>query len=405
MRILYFSRDYTPHDHRFLSALAKHPDVTREKAAGSNQVFYLRLENQGRPLEDRPLPPEIAQIAWAGGQSTATLRDGPRLLRDLKRVIRQVKPDLIQAGPLQRCAFLVVLAGFHPLVSMSWGYDLIHDANRSRSWRWATRYTLKHSDAMLGDCAAIRNLAIQHGMPGDRIVTFPWGIDLEHFSPLSSRQISPLYQQPGEKPQMQPFTLLSTRSWEPIYGVDIIAQAFAQAARQRPEMRLVMLGGGSQAQAIRRIFSQANIQQSSEADGAPLPQVIFPGQIKQAQLPDYYRRADLYIAATHSDGTSISLLEAMACGVPALVSDIFGNREWVTPERTGWLFPDGDPAALAQRIVQAFDQRADLAEMGRAARQVTEQRADWKRNFPRLFEAYQIALAKSASSPPSAHSV
>ncbi len=172
MRILYFSRDYTTHDHRFLSALAK----------TEHQVYYLRLEGGGQVLEDRPLPPEIEQVEWAGGNDPATLKDGLRLLDDLRRVIRQVNPDLIHAGPIQRSAFLVALSGFHPLVSMSWGYDLLHDAQINPFWRWSTRYTLHHSAAMVGDCDTIRQLAISYGMPNDRIVTFPWGIDLHHFN-------------------------------------------------------------------------------------------------------------------------------------------------------------------------------------------------------------------------------
>ncbi len=128
MRIIYFSRDYTSHDHRFLQALA----------GTEHKVYFLQLERRGYPLEDRPLPSEIEQIQWAGGRGPAGLREGPRLLLDLKRVIRLVKPDLIQAGPLQRSAFLVALAGFRPLVSMSWGYDLLVDAGKNPAWRWAT---------------------------------------------------------------------------------------------------------------------------------------------------------------------------------------------------------------------------------------------------------------------------
>ena len=88
LRILYFSRDYTSHDHRFLEALAR----------TECQVYFLQLERRGHLLEDRPLPAPIEQIHWAGGRGPAQLREGPGLLLDLKRVIRQVKPDLIQAG-------------------------------------------------------------------------------------------------------------------------------------------------------------------------------------------------------------------------------------------------------------------------------------------------------------------
>jgi glycosyltransferase involved in cell wall biosynthesis len=81
----------------------------------------------------------------------------------------------------------------------------------------------------------------------------------------------------------------------------------------------------------------------------------------------------------------------MACGSPALVSDIPGNREWITPGENGWLFPPGDAHALAQAILDAVERRARLPDMGRSARRLAEQRADWKQNFPLLFSAYRIA--------------
>lgn len=375
-RLLYFTRDYTPHDHRFLVALAE----------SGLRVYYLQLERRGHPLEDRPLPPQVERIPWAGGQGVANCQDIPRLLSDLKRVIRQVQPDLIQAGPIQRSAFLVALSGFRPLVSVSWGYDLLHDAHRNPLWRWATRYTLKHSTLMLGDCNTIRKLAIAFGMPDERIVTFPWGVDLEHFSPRSTTDTLT-----SAASAQSTFTLLSTRAWEPIYGVDIIARAFVIAARQRPELRLIMLGNGSQASHLRQIFLQGKV-----AD-----RVLFPGQISQRDLPRYYHTADLYVSASHSDGTSISLLEAMACGLAVVVSDIPGNREWVEHGVQGWLFPDGEAEILAQAILQAAENRQRLAEMGRAARALVEQRADWQKNFPQLLKAYEMALEIEGDKRPS----
>jgi glycosyltransferase involved in cell wall biosynthesis len=394
LRILYFTRDYTSHDLRFLQALAK----------TEHKIYFLQLERRGHAFEDRPLPVEIEQVHWAGGHGPAQLRDGPQLLWDLKRVIRKIKPDLIQAGPLQRTAFLVALTGFQPLLSMSWGYDLLVDADQNAAWRWATRYTLKHSRAMLGDCDTIRKLAVAYGMADERIVTFPWGIDLEHFSPAPLRSKHQLGEPPAPDSSFarSPFVLLSSRGWEPIYGVDVIARAFVIAARQRPELNLIMLGNGSLTATLRQIFAKGNVEE----------QVMFPGQVKYSDLPRYYQMADLYVSASHSDGSSISLLEAMACGKPVLVSDIPGNCEWVRPfpQRSegeisgiheenkgdvGWLFPDGDAEALAQAILQAVEQRNRLPEMGQRARALAEARADWKVNFPRLFEAYEIALSKA----------
>ena len=329
------------------------------------------MEEGAQVLEERPLPPEIEVVEWAGGKQAAKLKDGYHLLDDLRRVIQHIKPDLIHAGPVQRSAFLAALSGFHPLVSMSWGYDLLIDANRNPFWRRATRYTLKHSDAFVGDCDTIRNLAILYGMAADRIVTFPWGIDLHHFNVRTCKPAN-----------LATFSLLSTRNFEPIYGIDVIARAFVLAARQRPELRLTLLGGGSQWAPIRQLLLV----------GGVFDRVQFPGLVSFADLPAFHQNADIYVCASHSDGTSISLLEAMACGTPVIVSDIPGNREWVAAGENGWLFHDGDAKDMADAILHAMDQRQDLPVLGQKARQVAESRADWGKNFPQLEQAYRLAL-------------
>jgi len=384
LRVLYFSRDYTTHDRRFLKALAN----------TEHQIYYLRLEQSGHRFEERSLPRGIEPVEWAGGRQRVDIWDGMRLLGDLKRVIREVNPSLIQAGPLQRSALLVAIAGFRPLVSTSWGYDLLHDARRNFLWAWATRFTLQRSAVMVGDCDEIRRLAISFGMPEERIVTFPWGVDIKLFNPgggnnsidqhieaTSGSDNSLVRDRLGWGKKA--FVLISTRGWEYIYGVDVLAHAFIQVARQRPEVRLLMLGEGSLAGILREIFTQ----------GGVLEKVHFVRQVSQTQLPDYYRAADLYLSASHSDGTSISLLEAMACARPVLVSDIPGNREWVTPGKQGWWFTDGDSSALALAIMDAMEDRQRLIEMGWAARRLVEERADWEKSFPELLRAYELAIS------------
>jgi L-malate glycosyltransferase len=362
-RIIYFSRDYTSHDWRFLDVLTR----------SEHQVYYLRLERGQWCFEDRPLPSGVESISWEGGEKPFSQGELPGLITDLGRVTAIVKPDLIHAGPIQSAALLVALSGFRPLVSMSWGYDLLRDAELDALSRWATRYALRRSDLMIGDCDIVRQKAILFGMLNERVVTFPWGIDLEHFRPVEKKDLN------------SQFTLISTRNWEPIYGVDVIANAFVRVVCECPKLRLVMLGSGSMDVQLRKIFREAGVSD----------RVNFVGQVSYADLPDYYRSADVYLSASHSDGTSISLLEAMACGCPVLVSDIPGNREWIQPGENGWLFPDGDVEVLADTILKLVKQRQRLKEMGTSARKITEQRADWKLNSQTLLAAYHQVLTET----------
>ena len=99
--------------------------------------------------------------------------------------------------------------------------------------------------------------------------------------------------------------------------------------------------------------------------------------------------ADVYISPSHVDGSSVSLMEALACGLPCLVSDIPANKEWVVENENGWLFRDGDAEHLAQKILAAVAQRQSLPEIGQASRRSAELRADWKRNFEKLSVVYK----------------
>jgi glycosyltransferase involved in cell wall biosynthesis len=261
---------------------------------------------------------------------------------------------------------------------MSWGYDLMQDVHRGRWWEWATRYTLERSAFFISDAQATRDKAVHYGMDPTRTVIFPWGIDLQHFSPKKAYG-----------PAEQTFMLFCNRSWEPLYGVDVVARAFIKVAQQRPEASLTLLGSGSQAGLLRQILLSGDV----------MDRVYFGGKVAQADLPGWYHQADLYLSASHVDGSSVSLMEAMACGLPSVVSDIPGNREWVVNHHNGWLFRDGDADALAARILHAMDKRADLAEVGRRARQVAEQRADWDKNSLTLLNTYETIASQAAQKP------
>ncbi len=368
MRVVYFSRDFTPHDDRFLRALA----------GTENEVSFLRLEARIEEPWKLRVPDGVGVIDWWGGRRPLRLVDYPRARTEVGRVLRRLRPDLVHAGPVQQAAFLTAASGYRPLVTMSWGSDLLRDARRG--WgRAAARYVLRRSDVLVCDCAAVRDAAAGLGMAPDRTVIFPWGVDLDHFRPGPGTDVR---RQLGWEAA---FVFLSTRAWEPLYGVDLLVEAFLAAAARLPSLRLLLLGCGSQERSILRQIARAKMEDRVHRTG-PVP---------LSRLPDYYRATDVYVSASRSDGSSVSLMEALACGVPALVSDIPGNREWVEPNVQGWLFPDGRAADLSPAMVVAYERRGDLARLSREARRLAESRANWKTNFPSLLRAYAMAVGEA----------
>lgn len=365
MRILYFSLGYSTHDYRFLKAISD----------GGHDVYFVQLEGNKRQVESRPIPENVHQVIWKGGKKPFQWKDLISLTLDFRRVIREIKPDVIHAGPIQTCGLVATLSGFHPTLTMSWGFDLMEDVNKNKFMQWITKYVLRHSDYFTSDANVTKDKAVEYGMNPNKTIVFPWGVDLSHFT-----------MRKAESRNKEGFILFCNRSWETRYGVDVLAHAFVQVAQKRDDVRLILLGAGSQGAKLRQIFQRAGVDEF----------VTYGGQISQNDLPHWYHQADLYISPSHVDGSSVSLLEALACGLPCLVSDIPANKEWVFENENGWLFKDGDSNHLADKILMAMNQPEKLLEMGQTGRRSAEKRADWKKNAEALMDVYRkIHLANA----------
>ena len=109
-------------------------------------MHWLRLEQDVRRQEARPVPAGIRSVIWREGATRTAWTDYPELKNRFREVVHDIQPDLVHAGPLQRVALLPAMVGFHPLLSMSWGFDIMEDAYRDPIWRSVTRFVLKHSD-------------------------------------------------------------------------------------------------------------------------------------------------------------------------------------------------------------------------------------------------------------------
>jgi len=357
MKIIYFSLGYSTHDYRFLKAISD----------GGHEAFFVQLEGNQRQVEDRLVPENVNQVIWKGGREPFRWGNLLKLTHDFRRLTKEIRPDLIHAGPIQSCAFIAILSGFRPVLTMSWGFDLMDDVHKGKSWEFATRYTLKRSTFFTSDANVTKDKAVASGMNPKRTIVFPWGVDLEHFQPVTSNL------------QPSTFTLFCNRAWETRYGVDVLAKAFVKVAQQKDNVDLILLNGGSQGAKLRQIFQT----------GGVMDRVTFGGQISQTDLPNWVHMANLYISPSHVDGSSVSLMEALACGLPCLVSDIPANKEWIVEDENGWLFRDGDVDHLAEKILAAMNQREKISEIGRAARRSAESRADWKKNSEMLLKAYE----------------
>jgi L-malate glycosyltransferase len=364
MRVLYFSDNTSDHNRRFLEKLAQAEldvwflDPTNDCLPENWLPEGVRWIRPAHVLDRQAEPPAFAQM-----------------LDRFNQLLREINPDLVHAGPTHDCGYVTALSGFHPWLLMSWGSDVLYQPNQGLPWLQATQTALKSADGFFCDCDAVRVRARQiANLSDDGIVQFPWGIRKGSYSPFG-----PLPAEAEFVREADTRIVLSTRSWEPIYGIPILLEGFRQAYLADPRLRLLLLGNGSQAPLVRRYIETRGLE------GV----IRIPGNIRRSDMPKWFRAADIYINCSRSDGTSISLLEAMATGLPVVVTDLPANREWVTADENGWLSAADSSEDFADKLLRAArlnpEQRRQFAENSRST---VERRADWDQNFPKLLRMY-----------------
>jgi glycosyltransferase involved in cell wall biosynthesis len=363
MRILYLSDNNSEHNRRFLTKLA----------SAGHEVFFCDISNS---FTSRPLPTSVHTVNFEHGPPSASPQNVQSLLPELKSLLSQLQPDLVHAGPVQTSGYLAALSDFHPLLLMSWGSDVLLYAARGPDWRHATEKTLRAADAFFCDCNSVRKKAIEFAaLRDDQIVQFPWGIPGGVFSPQGALPSEEVF---TREPGMTVF--ICTRAWETLYGIEVLLQGFRDAHRRNPSLRLLLLGSGSQSEWMQAFIRNNGLQQV----------VCLVGRVRSQDLPAWFRAANAYVSCAKSDGTSISLLEAMATGLPVIVTDIPSNREWVLEGDNGWLTEIDSPRALTRKLLRVpsltLEERTSIS---RSNQRVVAERADWDRNFPRLLEMYE----------------
>lgn len=173
-------------------------------------------------------------------------------------------------------------------------------------------------------------------------------------------------------------SLLFLGRLDPRNGLDTVIAAMARVHERRPDVRLTVAGDGP----LRRVYERL---------ARPLgPAVTFVGRVN-GDRPRYYGGADLYLCPTTQASFGITLLEAMACGTPMVVSDITGFRELVAGGSEAVLVRRGRPRAWADTILELLDDRPCLTAMSIAGRRKAEAYA-WPRIAGQVMGVYRRVM-------------
>jgi PEP-CTERM/exosortase A-associated glycosyltransferase len=251
---------------------------------------------------------------------------------------------------------------------------------RYRASRALETYALRRADAVVTICDGLRTDVIARGVPADRVTVVPNAVDTESFMVSDVATMLAAKSRLGLESNFVLGFIGSFFAWE---GLSLLLEALPGILRQRPDVKLLLVGSGNEEQALRRKIAERGLGHN----------VIFTGRVPHGEVAKLYAAIDVLVyprlpLRLTEMVTPLKPLEAMALGQLLVASDVGGHREMIRDRDTGMLFRAGDPASLAEAVLALA---ADPELQGRLRRNgpsyVQSERL-WSIVVPRYEHAY-----------------
>ncbi len=272
----------------------------------------------------------------------------------LWKLLRQIRPDVFHSRGVAalECQPAAFLAGVQRRIHGEHGWDSANfTANKKHLWLRQTTRPLIHDYIALSK-EGRGFLTTQIGVKPDRINLICNGVNTQLFKPASEPKTLPV-EHWSNGPQLV-FGCVGRMA--AVKNHPLLAEAFIELCRIRPEqasrLRLVIIGDGLHYTQVKKRLADAGLEQQCWLPGAldDIHQVI----------PTF----DVFVLPSLAEGISNTLLEAMACELPLIATDVGGNSELVEDGVTGTLVPSNRPLAMAQAMAAYVDNPKLIAEQG-----------------------------------------
>ncbi|MCS7049472.1 MAG: glycosyltransferase, partial [Verrucomicrobiae bacterium] len=221
-------------------------------------------------------------------------------------------------------------------------------------------------------------LARWSGLRPQDIHVVPNGVDTDTYRPADSKMAVRQrlgWTQPGA-------VIITVARLAPEKDLATLLRAVALM----PQVAWWLVGYGSEEESLRELARQLGL----------IDRVVFWGQ--RADIPDLLQAADVFALSSLSEGLSMALIEAAACGLPIVATDVGGNREIVQPPHAGRLVPPQDPRALATALDEILSDEALRKTLSANARQTAVDRFSVAAMVERYRMLYEMALRRHSSS-------
>jgi L-malate glycosyltransferase len=293
----------------------------------------------------------------------------PRQLQ-IRKIIRRIRPDIIHAHFIAKYGFHLAGLGFTPTIVSAWGDDILILPKKNRIIYYYTKKVLMSTNLIYAVSQDIRNHIISDfAIPESKVCYLPFGIDTDLFAPDENRKSR----------EEEAIEVFSNRGFFPVYDNETLIRGFAKACSEDPRLHLTLKGEGPDEQQNRELVTGLGLDEK----------ITFRKKTAYTEVPPDYRHADIFITTSTSDGTPVSVLEAMASGLPCIATAVGGIPEWVNNNVSGFLIEPASPDQVAAAILTLARDPGLRKRLGQAAREVIVNNGQWNTLMERAEKDYQ----------------
>ena len=331
---------------------------------------------------DADLPSGVERVQFRSLKARPSVAGALAARKDLRRLLGAWEPDLLHAHYARSPAWHAWLSGWRPYVVTVWGSDVLRASSMTPIGRLATRLALRDAALVTAGTRRLAAAALALGARPDRLRDAQFGIDTERF-------------RPGEPPagSVREFAvesrrvIVSPRILAPLYRHEVVIEALVALPDD-----VVVLSTAMLADPAERARLEAHARHLGVADRWQ----ILPA-MDSAAMADLYRLADAVVSVPASDAMPQSVMEAMATGRPAIVSDLPDVRDWLGDLTPELIVPLGDAQATAAALKTVLSwPEATRRALGERLRARIVERADARRSMD-LVESWYRELAEAES--------
>jgi len=379
--------------------------LLREQRALGWETFHLTSPKQGEtsaPIEDidglrfyrTPLASgKLASVPL--GKELALMR---QLETRLEEVAREVRPDIIHAHspvlnalPAIKVARKLGIPVVYEIRAFWEDAAVDHGTTNEGSLRYRiTRgletLAIRQVDHVFTICDGLRADIVARGIPAGKVTVIPNAVDIDSFN-LAKLPVPALQQKWGLTGKTVIGFIGSFYAYE---GLDLLLEALPAIIERKPDIRVLLVGGGPQ---------DTNLRQQAEKAGLK-DVVIFTGRVPHQDVSRYYDLINVlayprYPIRLTELVTPLKPLEAMAQGQLFVASDVGGHKELIEHDKTGILFKAGDRQALAQAILKLLNNQQCWPELKANGRRYVEEIRNWKNSVANYQKPYQTLTRKT----------